>query len=54
VFDAMLQDPLRRAPLERDVVQPLLSERLANERVGARAAEATRVEFFTVVRGENE
>lgn len=52
VFDALLQDPARAGHLESDIVVPA-ERRRAEERaeVLARAA-ATRVDFFTVVRGE--
>jgi alpha-D-ribose 1-methylphosphonate 5-triphosphate synthase subunit PhnG len=52
VFDALLQDLARAAHLESDVIAPA-ERRHAAERadVLARAA-ATRVDFFTVVRGE--
>jgi len=52
VLDAMLQDPERRAALEALVVEPLLVAREARERAGRARAGATRVEFFTMVRGE--
>ncbi|MCW5744636.1 MAG: phosphonate C-P lyase system protein PhnG [Alphaproteobacteria bacterium] len=51
VFDALLQDPAHADRLERDVICP--SERRREERrtqMLSRAA-ATRVDFFTVVRG---
>jgi alpha-D-ribose 1-methylphosphonate 5-triphosphate synthase subunit PhnG len=52
VFDALLQDPERRPTLEHQVIEPLRVTRAARDRdVRARAA-ATRVEFFTMVRGE--
>lgn len=52
VLDAMLQDPERGAALEALVVEPLLVAREARERVARVRAGATRVEFFTMVRGE--
>jgi len=52
VFDALLQDPARAADLESDVIAPTERRRAAERAdVLARAA-ATRVDFFTVVRGE--
>jgi alpha-D-ribose 1-methylphosphonate 5-triphosphate synthase subunit PhnG len=52
VFDALLLDPARRPALEAAVVAPL--ERALEERRQAEAARtaATRVEFFTMVRGD--
>ena len=52
VLDAMLQDPEERAALEALVVAPLLAAREARERAARERAGATRVEFFTMVRGE--
>ncbi|HEX2889353.1 phosphonate C-P lyase system protein PhnG [Vineibacter terrae] len=52
VFDALLQDPARAQALEDDVIAPAEQRRQAQrDRTLARAA-ATRVDFFTVVRGE--
>jgi alpha-D-ribose 1-methylphosphonate 5-triphosphate synthase subunit PhnG len=52
VFDALLQDPLRRASLEMTVIEPLAERReAARHKMAARVA-GTRVEFFTMVRGE--
>jgi len=52
VFDALLQDAARRPALEAAVVAPI--ERALAERRQAEAARtaATRVEFFTMVRGD--
>jgi alpha-D-ribose 1-methylphosphonate 5-triphosphate synthase subunit PhnG len=52
-LDALLQDESRRAPLMAGVIGPL--EALKNERreALARKAAATRVDFFTLVRGES-
>ena len=52
VLDAMLQDPAARATLEREVVAPLLDARAARQRAARAGAARTRVEFFTMVRGE--
>jgi alpha-D-ribose 1-methylphosphonate 5-triphosphate synthase subunit PhnG len=51
-LDAMLQDPTIRAALEREVVAPLLAARDARCREAMARARGTRVEFFTMVRGE--
>jgi len=52
VFDALLQDPLRRASLEMTVIEPLAERREAVRRKMAARVAGTRVEFFTMVRGE--
>jgi len=51
-YDALLQAPHRRATLGERLIEPLAREE--NERRQARAAKAaaTRVDFFTLVRGE--
>lgn len=52
VLDAVLQDDAARGLLERLVIEPLLAARRAREQeIRARAA-GTKVEFFTMVRGE--
>lgn len=50
VLDALLQGA--RATLEETVVEPLLAAREARGRAARARAAATRVEFFTMVRGE--
>jgi len=52
VFDALLQDEARRAALAAQVVEPLVAAREARRRRDRARAESTRVEFFTMVRGE--
>lgn len=52
-FDALLQDPGRREALVEAVVEPLAAEQAAAAAAAARKAAATRVEFFTLVRGED-
>lgn len=52
VLDALLQDPERRPDLEARVVEPLVKAREARRRELRARAAATRVEFFTMVRGE--
>lgn len=53
VLDAMLQDPARAPEVTRTVVEPLA--RALEERRARRSAEAaaSKVEFFTMVRGED-
>ena len=52
VLDALLQELDGRAALEETVVEPLLAAREARSRAARARAAATRVEFFTMVRGE--
>ncbi|MGE5766971.1 MAG: phosphonate C-P lyase system protein PhnG [Bacteroidota bacterium] len=54
IFDALLQDDTRRPALEGEVIARL--ERAQAERRGERSRKAatTKVNFFTLVRGENE
>ena len=53
ICDALWQNEMFRRPIERDVLAPIRS-RIASERDRRRAqTAATRVEFFTLVRGED-
>lgn len=52
VFDALLQSSDRGPGLEAEVVAPLVDRREARRRVASARSAATRVEFFTLVRGE--
>ncbi|MFN4089305.1 MAG: phosphonate C-P lyase system protein PhnG [Alphaproteobacteria bacterium] len=52
VFDALLQDEARRPALLSDVVAPLAAAHAARRAAASAKAAATRVEFFTLVRGE--
>jgi alpha-D-ribose 1-methylphosphonate 5-triphosphate synthase subunit PhnG len=51
-FDALLQAPARRAALLERIVEPLAAAQAAAAAAKARRAAATRVEFFTMVRGD--
>jgi alpha-D-ribose 1-methylphosphonate 5-triphosphate synthase subunit PhnG len=51
-FDALLQAPDRRGALLARVVEPLAAAQADARAATARKAAATRVEFFTLVRGE--
>jgi alpha-D-ribose 1-methylphosphonate 5-triphosphate synthase subunit PhnG len=51
-FDALLQAPGRRAALLARVVEPLAAAQAAAAAAQARKAGATRVEVFTMVRGD--
>jgi alpha-D-ribose 1-methylphosphonate 5-triphosphate synthase subunit PhnG len=52
VLDALLQDAGRRPGLLREVVTPLAQAQVRSRDAASRAAAASRVEFFTMVRGE--
>ena len=52
VFDALLQVESRRPALMKDVIRPLAEELASDREMLARKASATKVEFFTMVRGE--
>jgi alpha-D-ribose 1-methylphosphonate 5-triphosphate synthase subunit PhnG len=52
VLDALLQDPARRADLMSEVVEPLARQQAAQRDATSRAAAASKVEFFTFVRGQ--
>lgn len=52
IFDALLQDPVRHAGIMRELVEPLSRQQAAQRDDASRAAAASKVEFFTFVRGE--
>jgi alpha-D-ribose 1-methylphosphonate 5-triphosphate synthase subunit PhnG len=52
LLDALLQDPARRPAIERDLLEPLAEAAAARRQAAADRAAATRVDFFTLVRGE--
>jgi alpha-D-ribose 1-methylphosphonate 5-triphosphate synthase subunit PhnG len=54
LFDALLQDAARRAQLEDRIVAPLEASHVARRAERSRKANATKVNFFTLVRGEND
>lgn len=53
LFDALLQDPDRHGALMADVIRPLASRAEAEKTRKASEVAATKVDFFTLVRGEN-
>jgi len=53
MLDALLQDPARRDDLERTVVAPLAAAQTARRRAAAERVAPSRVEFFTMVRGDD-
>ncbi len=52
LLDGLLQDPARRPRLLEAVIEPLRAARRARAEARRRDAESTRVDFFTLVRGE--
>jgi alpha-D-ribose 1-methylphosphonate 5-triphosphate synthase subunit PhnG len=52
LFDALLQDPARREALDRAVVTPLAAAQAARRHAAAERVAPSRVEFFTMVRGD--
>jgi len=52
VLDALLQDPARRESLEPAVVEPLAAAQAARRRAAAERVAPSKVEFFTMVRGD--
>lgn len=51
-LDALLQDEAVREGLERLVIEPLLAARRTREQAARARVAGTKVEFFTMVRGE--
>src|SRR5262245_35978745 len=52
LLDALLQDPARRDELERSVIAPLADAHATRRRAAAERVAPTKVEFFTMVRGD--
>ena len=52
LFDAMLQQPARRAELARRIIEPLAAEQDAAKTAWTAKVMASKVDFFTMVRGE--
>lgn len=53
LLDALLQDPERRPGLEARIVEPLAAAQAARRRAAAERVAPSRVEFFTMVRGDD-
>lgn len=53
VLDALLQMPDRHDPLAETVIEPLRAAQQARRTERGRKAAATKVDFFTMVRGED-
>lgn len=52
-FDALLQHPEHHDAIERELIAPLVAAHAAARFEAARKAAATKVDFFTMVRGED-
>lgn len=52
LFDALLQDETRQARLLRELVTPMQRQQASGREATSRSAAASKVEFFTFVRGE--
>jgi alpha-D-ribose 1-methylphosphonate 5-triphosphate synthase subunit PhnG len=52
VLDALLQEPAYRVQLEPELVRPLRAAQDLRRQASAAAAGSSKVEFFTMVRGE--
>lgn len=52
IFDALLQDEARQGQLQRELIEPLAGQQAAQRDAASRSAAASKVEFFTFVRGE--
>lgn len=52
VFDALMQQPARRDDLRHSVLDPLIAQQAVRRERIARRTAATKVDFFTMVRGE--
>ena len=53
LFDALMQNPDLSDALERDVIAPLADSQDAGRQQARRKSAATKVDFFTMVRGED-
>ena len=52
--DALVQSDRYRDAIEADVIEPIRARQGADRKLSAKRTAATRVEFFTLVRGEDE
>lgn len=52
LLDALLQDPARQKQLQREAIAPLATRQAQQAASASRAAASSKVEFFTMVRGE--
>ncbi len=54
LFDALLQTPDRAEPVKRDLLPRLAAKQARDRQAKAARTASTKVEFFTLVRGEDE
>ncbi|PWQ96223.1 phosphonate C-P lyase system protein PhnG [Leucothrix arctica] len=54
VFDALLQQPSLQSKLLESVIQPIAERLHSNKKQQSQETDKTRVEFFTMVRGESD
>lgn len=54
ICDALMQDPTHHDQLEQTIIAPLAEHHTAGKRQASTKAAATKVDFFTLVRGEDE
>lgn len=54
ILDAMLQDPDRHGEVDKRIIEPLKAAEAETRRCKVAKSAATRVDFMTVVRGEDE
>jgi alpha-D-ribose 1-methylphosphonate 5-triphosphate synthase subunit PhnG len=54
IFDALWQNPHQRRMVETNVLEPIASRLQAERALSSEEVAATRVDFFTLRRGENE
>lgn len=52
VFDALLQGNFQGAQIQRDVIEPMARRQAEEQDATSRQAAASKVEFFTMARGE--
>jgi alpha-D-ribose 1-methylphosphonate 5-triphosphate synthase subunit PhnG len=53
ITDALWQNPARRAEIEKKIIEPLRAAQAGTDEKRRAEAAATRVDFFTMVRGED-
>jgi alpha-D-ribose 1-methylphosphonate 5-triphosphate synthase subunit PhnG len=54
LFDALLQDPQRKPAVEREVIVPLETRQRQRREQASRKAAATKVDFYTLARGDDD